>query len=130
MNQIFDSTDESTDWSSTSCGRSTAGLSIAYMVHIRFVQCPLLIRQSPVVDRSLSVTCPLQMRYLHVPRRPPSPSRRLSSPDEHQIIIFCIFAVRSASVPLNSTITVYLRNVTLQIRSRSPKYYQLYILPE
>ena len=68
---------------------------------------PLPIRQSfscPFFVRYLSVTYALLkhfMRSLHFPRRPSSPPRRISSPDEHLINNYCIFfSVRSTPVTL------------------------------
>ena len=85
----------SPDWSSAFCNRSTN----VYPLHIRYILVlsvihPLLIRQSQLVVSSLSVTYALLMRFMrsiHVPRRHSSPKRRLLSPDEHPIHIFCIF---------------------------------------
>ena len=60
----------------------------------------LLTRQSSLVDRSLSITCPLDMRYscvLCAPytfREDPYRHRDDLSPDEHRINNFCIFSVR------------------------------------
>ena len=105
MNQIFIYY-PSPDWSSAFCDRSRNVLSVAYMVHIRFACYPLPIRQSfscPFFVRYLSVTYALLkhfMRSLHFPRRPSSPPRRISSPDEHLINNYCIFSVRSTSVTL------------------------------
>ena len=97
MNQIFDSAEEIL----TGQVRSVIVKRTFYPLHVRYIFVlsvlhPLLIRQSPLVDRSLSATCPLHMRFM----RSVKPLRRLSSPDEHRINIFCIFSVRSASVTL------------------------------
>ena len=102
MNQMFDSTDErysirhlTGQVRSAVVQRSIFVLSVIHPLHV-------LIRQITLIDRSLSVTALLVrfMRSLHVSRRPSSPPRQLSSPDDHWINIFCIFSVRSASVTL------------------------------
>ena len=68
MNQIFDSTDERyTIRHLTGQVRSVIVQRTFCPLHIRYIFVlsvihPLLIRQSPLVDRSLSVTCPLHMR--------------------------------------------------------------------
>ena len=63
MNHIFDSTEESytirhlTDRvRSVNVERTFCPLNLS-VIH------PFLIRQSPLVDHSLSATCPLNMRY-------------------------------------------------------------------
>ena len=69
MNQIFDSTDERyTIRHLTGQVRSVIVQRTFCLLHIRYmfvlsVMHSLLIRQSPLVDGSLSVTCPLHMRY-------------------------------------------------------------------
>ena len=96
----------SPDWSSAFCNLSTNVLSVAYTVHIRFVRRTSVAHTAkyvswPLFVRYLSVAYALLMRFtrsLHVSRRPSSPPRQLSSPDDHRINIFCIFSVRSASV--------------------------------
>ena len=64
MSQILDSTDEryiTRDRSNAFCDRST---NVSNMVHIRFVRyTSVLIRQSPLVDSSLPVACPLHNTY-------------------------------------------------------------------
>ena len=80
---------------STACTfrvRLTNVWSVSYTVHIRFVRYTSVTRTW--VYRSLSVTCPVHMHSLRLPRRPSSPPRRLPSPDKY----FCPFSVRSASV--------------------------------
>ena len=68
----FDSTDDiyslcHLTGRSAFCDRSTNVLSVAYTVHIRFARYTSVThRQSTLVDRSLSVTWPLNMRYLCV----------------------------------------------------------------
>ena len=64
MNQIFHSTEEIL----TGQVRSVIVQRMFYPLHVRYVFVlpvihPLLIRQSPLVDRSLSATCQLHMRY-------------------------------------------------------------------
>ena len=83
MNQLFDSTDErysichlTGQVRSVIVKRTFIPLHIRYIFVLSVIH-PLLIRQSTLVDRSLSITCPLNMRY--------------SSPDDHRINIFCIF---------------------------------------
>ena len=93
----------SPDWSSVFCDCSTKVLSIAYTAHIRFVCYTSFTHISksvswPFFVHFLFVTHALLMHFmrsLHVLRRPSSPCRRLSSPDEHWINIFSIFSVRS-----------------------------------
>ena len=69
MNQSFDSTDERYSIHHlTGQVRSVIVQRTIYPLHIRYIFVlsvihPLLIRQSPLVDRSLSVTCPFNMRY-------------------------------------------------------------------
>ena len=109
MNQIFDSIEErytirhlTGQVRSVIVQRTFCALHVRYIFVLSVIH-PLLIRQSPLVDRLLSVTYALLkrfMRSLHVPRRLSSPPRRLSSLDEHQINIFCICSVCSASVTL------------------------------
>ena len=65
-------------------------LSICYMVHIRFVRYTSFT--CTLVDRSLSVTCPVRMRSLLLPR--PSPPRRLPPLDKHFFTLFCSFGDR------------------------------------
>ena len=69
MNQIFDSTDErytirhlADQVRSVIVQRTFCQLHIRYIFVLSVIH-PLLIRQSPLVDRSLFVTCPLLMRY-------------------------------------------------------------------
>ena len=100
MKQFFYSTDErytiphlTGQMRSAIVQRTFGPLHVRYIFVLSVIH-PLLIRQSPLVDHSLSVTYALLMRFmrsLHVPQRPSSPSRRLSSPDEHRINIICIF---------------------------------------
>ena len=109
MNQIFDSTDERYSIRHLTglvrfviVQRTFFPLHIWYIFVLSVIH-PLLIRQSTLVDRYLSVEYALLMRFmrsLHVSRRPSSPPRQLSSPDDHRIDIFCIFSIRSASVTL------------------------------
>ena len=112
MNHIFDSTEESytirhlTDRvRSVNVGRTFCPLNIRYIFTLSVIH-PFLIRQSPLVDHSLShylsVKYALLMRFMsssHAPRRPSSPSRRLSSLDERRIKkmlhFFCPFGVRN-----------------------------------
>ena len=79
MNQIFASTDERYTVRHLTCQvRSVTVQQTFCLLHIRYIFVlsvihPLLIRQSPLVDRSLSVTYALLMRFmrpLHVPLRP------------------------------------------------------------
>ena len=109
MNQIFDSTDERytiRQVRSVIVQRTFCPLHIRYIFVLTLIY-PLLIRQSPLVDRSLSVTYALLMRLmrsLHVLRRPSSSRRRLSSPDEHRINFLHIFFLsvrRPLHVPLS-----------------------------
>ena len=94
--------------SSAFCDCSTNVLSVAYTVHIRFTRYTSVTHTVKSVSWPffviyLSITYALLVRFMrsfHVPRRPSSPSRRHSSPDEHRINIFCIFSVHSASVTL------------------------------
>ena len=87
----------SPDWLSAFCDRSTNVLSVA--VHLRCVHYTSVTHtaksvSSPFFARYLSVTYALLMRFMrssHVPERPSSPPRRLSSPDEHRISIFLHF---------------------------------------
>ena len=54
----------SPDWSSAFYDRSTNVLFLAYTAHFRFARFKSVIqRQSPLVDSSLFLTCPLHMRY-------------------------------------------------------------------
>ena len=69
MNHIFDSTEESytirhlTDRvCSVNVERTLCPLNIQYIFTLSVIH-PFLIRQSPLVDHSLSATCPLNMRY-------------------------------------------------------------------
>ena len=54
----------SPDWSSASVNaeRTFCPLNIRYIFTLSVIH-PFLIRQSPLVDQSLSATCPLNMRY-------------------------------------------------------------------
>ena len=106
INQIFDSTDERyTIRHLTGLVRSMIVQRTFCPLYIRYIFVlpvihPLLLRQSTFVCY-FSVTYALLMRFmrsLHLPRRPSSPPRRLSSPDEHRINIFLHFSVRLASV--------------------------------
>ena len=69
MNQIFDSLDERYSIRHlTGQVRSVIVQRTLYPLHIRYIFVlsvihPLIIRKSTLVDRSLSVTCPLNMRY-------------------------------------------------------------------
>ena len=72
MNQIYDSADEgytihhlTGQVRSVIIQRTFCPLHIWYIFVLSVIH-PLLIWQSQLVDRSLSVTCPLQMRYLCV----------------------------------------------------------------
>ena len=113
INQIFGSIDERYSICHlTGQVRSVIVQRTFYPLHIRYIFLlsvihPLLIRQSTLVDRSLSVTCPLNMRYSCVLCAPymfsEDPHRHRDnflSPDDHWINIFCIFSVRSASLNL------------------------------
>ena len=113
MNQSFASTDERYTI------RHLAGQVLSVIVqrtfcplHIRYIFVlsvihPLLIRQCPLVDRSLSVTCPLHMRYLCVLC---GPYTFLEDPHRHRddfhhqmntgLTIFCIFFCDQASVTI------------------------------
>ena len=69
MNHIFDSTEESytirhlTDRVRfMNVERTFCPLNIRYIFTLSVIH-PFLIRQSPLVDHSLSATCPLNMRY-------------------------------------------------------------------
>ena len=69
MNHIFDSTEESctirhlTDRvRSVNVERTFCPLYIRYIFTLSVIH-PFLIQQSPLVDHSLSATCPLNMRY-------------------------------------------------------------------
>ena len=69
MNHIFDSTEESytirhlTDRvRSVNVERTFCQLNIWYIFTLSVIH-PFLIQQSPLVDHSLSATCPLNMRY-------------------------------------------------------------------
>ena len=69
MNQIFDSTNErfiirhlTGQVRSVNVQRTFCPLLIRYIFVLSVIH-PLLIRQSPLVDRSLFVTGPLHMRY-------------------------------------------------------------------
>ena len=69
MNQFFASTDErytirhlTGQVRSVIVQRTFCPLHIRYIFVLSIIH-PLLIRQSPLVDRSLSVTCPLHLRY-------------------------------------------------------------------
>ena len=124
MNHIFDSTEESytihhlTDRvRSVNVERTFCPLNIRYIFTLSVIH-PFLIRQSPLVDHSLSATC-LLMRFMsssHAPRRPSSPSRRLSSLDEHRINkmlhFFCPFGVRN-HYPLICDITINVQHLHL-----------------
>ena len=69
MNKIFDSTDERYSIRHlTGQVRSVIFQRTFFPFHIRYIFVlsvihPLLIRQITLVDRSLSVACPLNMRY-------------------------------------------------------------------
>ena len=79
--------------------RSINVLSVSFTVHIRFVRYTSVTR--PLVDRSLSVTCPVRMRYscvLCAPYTFVDDLHRHRDDFHHRITIFCIFSVRSASV--------------------------------
>ena len=76
------------------CGRSTNVLSVTYTVHIRSVRVTCTSITRTLVGRSLSVTCLVRMRSLRLLRRQVPPLRRLPSPDEHFMQIFCPFGVR------------------------------------
>ena len=100
MNRIFDASDERyTIRHLTGQLPPVISQRTICLLHIRYISVlsvihPLLIRQSLLVDRSLSITYALLMHFmrcLHIPRRPSSPPRRLSSPDEHRINIFFAF---------------------------------------
>ena len=72
MNHIFDSTEESytirhlTDRvRSVNVERTFCPLNIRYIFTLSVIH-PFLIQQSPLVDHSLSATCPLNMRYSYV----------------------------------------------------------------
>ena len=83
----------SPDWSSAFCERWTNVLTVEYTVYIHFVSYTSVSRTAksfswPFFVRYLSVKYALLMRFMsssHAPRRPSSPSRRLSSLDEHRI---------------------------------------------
>ena len=69
MNKIFDSTEErytirhlTGQVRSVTVQRTLCPLHIRYIFVLSVIH-PLLKRQSPLVDRSLSATCPLHMRY-------------------------------------------------------------------
>ena len=84
MNQIFDSTGErytirylTGQVRSVIVQRTFCALHIRYIFVLSVIH-PLLIRQSPLVDRFLSVSYALLMRFmrsLHVPRRLSLPLR-------------------------------------------------------
>ena len=64
MNHIFDSTEESyTIHHLTDRVRSVNVERTFCPLNIRYIFTLFLIRQSPLVDHSLSTTCPLNMRY-------------------------------------------------------------------
>ena len=80
MNQIFDLSDEI--YSIRHMTGQVRSVIVQrtfylYIVVLSFIH-PLLIRQSPLVVRSLSVTCPLNMRYTYA-----FYALLTSSPDEH-----------------------------------------------
>ena len=105
----FDSTDERYTWSSAFCDHSTIALSIAYMVHIRFVHYTSVTHTAKSVSWRVfvcyfSVTYSLLIRFmrsLHVPQRPLSPWRRLSSPDDPRINNFAFFLSVRPQLPLS-----------------------------
>ena len=72
MNQMFDSTDERyTNRHLTGQVRCSIVQQTYCPLHIRYIFVlsiihPLRIEQSPLVGRSLSITCPLQMGYSYV----------------------------------------------------------------
>ena len=122
----------SPDWSSAFCERWTNILSVEYTVYIHVVRYTSVSHAAksfswPFFVRYLSVKYALLMRFMissHAPRRPSSPSRRLSSLDEHRIKkmlhFFCPFGVRN-HYPLicDSTINVqhlHLNNIRCEIR--------------
>ena len=99
----------SPDWSSVFCERWTNVVSVEYTVYIYFVRYTSVSHTAksfswPFFVRYLSVKYALLVRFMsssHAPRRPSSPSRRLSSLDEQRIKKkCCIFSVRLASVTI------------------------------
>ena len=73
-----------TSTASAFCDHSTNILSISYTVHIRFVRYTSVTLT--LVDRSLSITCSVRMRYLQLPWR-------LPPPDKHFLHFFCPLGV-------------------------------------
>ena len=55
MNQIFDSTDERSDWSSALCDRSTNVLSVEYTVYIGFVRYTSVTHTAKSISRQFFV---------------------------------------------------------------------------
>ena len=112
MNHIFDSTEESytirhlTDRvRSVNVERTFCLLNIWYIFILSVIH-PFLIRQSPLVDHSLSATCPLNMRYSCVFELLTRSAKTLIpietfitgwTPDKKKC---CIFSVRSVSVTI------------------------------
>ena len=99
----------SPDWSSAFFERWTNVLSVEYTVYFHFVRYTSVSHTAksfswPFFVRYLSVKYALLMRFMsssHAPRRPSSPSRRLSSLDEHLVKRNdAFFSVRSASVTI------------------------------
>ena len=82
---------------------------------------------SPLFVRYLSGNYALLMRFmrsLHLPRRPSSPPRQLSTPDKHFLHFFCPFGVRSRyPVICDSTFSVTACHISLTKGNIRLNYY-------
>ena len=104
--------------------RTFCPLYIWYILVLSVIH-PLLIRQSPLDDRSLSVTCPLHMRYSCVLCAPytfcKDPHHRMNTGLTFFFSVLSASVIRlSVTAPLDSN---YQMTLSLRLRTYATKYF-------